>query len=197
MQEGIKELETELSRIKAALDEKTKEVEEAKRAASKAAKALEQAEKEISSRVRDVFRSAFTLRLFDGLMTNFETRTTKSRGWASNARAYTANAASRRSNYRWSLEISKTSPWRRCVISRFAVQFFLTTCPQNLRDGMAMDVDEEEEGDSTQRRRKVLDYGIEVDFEILSANEREVRAFGGACSYDIPWCPFLMGRLRH
>jgi hypothetical protein len=40
-----------MSRIKATLDEKTKEVEEAKRAASKATKALEQAEKEISSRV--------------------------------------------------------------------------------------------------------------------------------------------------
>lgn len=51
MQEGINQLETEVSRIKAILDEKTKQVEEAKRAASKAAKALEQAEKEISSRV--------------------------------------------------------------------------------------------------------------------------------------------------
>ncbi len=51
MQEGIKELEAEMSRIKATLDEKAKEVEEAKRAASKAAKALEQAQKEISSRV--------------------------------------------------------------------------------------------------------------------------------------------------
>jgi structural maintenance of chromosome 1 len=45
---------------------------------------------------------------------------------------------------------------------------------ENLRDGVAMDVDEEEEeGDSTQRLRKVADYGIEVDFGILSANERE------------------------
>jgi structural maintenance of chromosome 1 len=51
MQEGIKEPEAEMSRIKAMLDEKAKEVEEAKRAASKAAKALEQAQKEISSRV--------------------------------------------------------------------------------------------------------------------------------------------------
>jgi len=45
---------------------------------------------------------------------------------------------------------------------------------ENLRDEVAMDVDEEEEeGDSTQRLRRVPDYGIEVDFEILSANERE------------------------
>jgi hypothetical protein len=40
-----------------------------------------------------------------------------------------------------------------------------------------MDVDEEEEGDTTQRLKKVPDYGIEVDFDILSANEREVCAF--------------------
>ena len=44
-----------------------------------------------------------------------------------------------------------------------------------------MDIDEEEEeGDSTQRLRKVPDYNIEVDFEILGANEREVRASGSA-----------------
>jgi structural maintenance of chromosome 1 len=63
MQEGIKELENEMSRIKATLDEKTKEVEDGKRAASKAAKALEQAEKEISSRVGAILPSAFALRL--------------------------------------------------------------------------------------------------------------------------------------
>lgn len=44
-----------------------------------------------------------------------------------------------------------------------------------------MDVDEEEEeGDSTLRLRKVPDYDIEVDFGILGANEREVRVFGSA-----------------
>jgi structural maintenance of chromosome 1 len=48
-----------------------------------------------------------------------------------------------------------------------------------------MDVDEEE-GDTTQRLKKVPDYGIEVDFDILSANEREVSAFDSACFYDIP-----------
>lgn len=53
----------------------------------------------------------------------------------------------------------------------------LTACWQNLREEVAMDVDEEEEGDTTQRLKKVPDYGIEVDFDILSANEREVSAF--------------------
>ena len=54
-----------------------------------------------------------------------------------------------------------------------------------------MDVDEEEEGDTTQRLKKVPDYGIEVDFDILSANEREVSAVDSACFYGI-----LMGWLR-
>jgi hypothetical protein len=36
-----------------------------------------------------------------------------------------------------------------------------------------MDVDEDEDG--TQRPRKVQDFGIEVDFESLDDEEREVR----------------------
>src|SRR6266403_485766 len=74
---------------------------------------------------------------------------------------------------------------------------FLTASWQNLRDEVTMDVDEgEEEGDSTERLRKVPDYGIEVDFDIPSGNEREVSPFDSTCFYDIPRCPFLlMGRL--
>jgi hypothetical protein len=53
---------------------------------------------------------------------------------------------------------------------------FKTACWQNLREEVAMDVDEEEEGDTAQRLKKVPDFGIEVDFDILSANEREVSA---------------------
>ena len=45
--------------------------------------------------------------------------------------------------------------------------------PQSLRDEVAMDVDDDENG--TQRPRKVADYGIEVDFEQLDDEEREVR----------------------
>ena len=43
---------------------------------------------------------------------------------------------------------------------------------QSLRDEVAMDVDDDENG--TQRPRKVPDYGIEVDFEQLDDEEREV-----------------------
>ncbi len=197
MQEGIKELENEMLRIKATLDEKTKEVEEGKRAASKAAKALEQAEKEISSRVRAVLPSAFALRLVGGLMIISEIRTTKLRGWDSSARAYTANVASRRLSYRWSLEISRTSLWRRCVVAPFPAVFsFSTACWQNLREEVAMDVDEGEEGDTTQHLKKVPDYRIEVDFDILGSDEREVSAFNSDSS--VPLILFLrMGWLRH
>jgi hypothetical protein len=120
MQEGIKELEAEMSRIKATLDEKTKLVDEAKRVASKAAKALEQAEKEISSRVGMSHSAHYfcdsVLSEFDD---NFESRTTTLRGWGSSARVCTANVASKRSSYRWSLGISRTFPWRRFVIPDF------------------------------------------------------------------------------
>lgn len=44
---------------------------------------------------------------------------------------------------------------------------------QNLRDEVAMDVDEDEEG--TQSIKRVPDYGIEVDFSTLDEDEREVR----------------------
>jgi hypothetical protein len=46
---------------------------------------------------------------------------------------------------------------------------------QNLRDEVAIvDVDEEDaESGSSQRLRRVSDYGIEVDFEVLGGEERE------------------------
>lgn len=43
---------------------------------------------------------------------------------------------------------------------------------QNLRDEVAMDVDEDEDG--TQRPKQVQDYGIEVEFAALDDEERAV-----------------------
>jgi structural maintenance of chromosome 1 len=43
---------------------------------------------------------------------------------------------------------------------------------QNLREEVAMEVDEDEDG--TQRPRKVQDFGIEVNFDSLDDDEREV-----------------------
>jgi structural maintenance of chromosome 1 len=42
---------------------------------------------------------------------------------------------------------------------------------QNLREEMAMDVDEDEDG--TQRPKQVLDYGIQVDFESFDEDNLE------------------------
>lgn len=47
-----------------------------------------------------------------------------------------------------------------------------------------MDVDEDEEG--TQQVKRVSDFGIEVDFESLDEDEREVRQQGGF--YKLRFC---------
>ena len=70
----------------------------------------------------------------------------------------------------------------------------LTIGQQNLRDEVAMDVDEEDdEGGSTQRPRRVPDYGIEVDFDILGEDERGVSGFRSEAVHSIP-LPFLIRR---
>ena len=57
-----------------------------------------------------------------------------------------------------------------------------------------MDVDEEDdEGGSTQRPRRVPDYGIEVDFDILGEDERGVSGFRSEAVHSIP-LPFLIRR---
>ena len=45
---------------------------------------------------------------------------------------------------------------------------------QNLRDEVAMDVDEDEEG--SQHIKRVSDYGIDVDFSSLEEEDMEVRS---------------------
>jgi hypothetical protein len=44
---------------------------------------------------------------------------------------------------------------------------------QTLRDEMAMEVDEDE--DNTQQPKAVADYGIEIEFDSLEDEDREVR----------------------
>ena len=53
------------------------------------------------------------------------------------------------------------------------VRVLKLTSMQNLRDEVAMDVDEDEQG--TQRVKRVPDYGIEIDFDSLSDADRNVR----------------------
>jgi hypothetical protein len=63
------------------------------------------------------------------------------------------------------------SPWRRYRDLDVKEECNLTFL-QNLREEVAMDIDEDEDG--TQHPRKVQDFGIEVDFDSLDEDEREV-----------------------
>ncbi|KAG8897606.1 Structural maintenance of chromosomes protein 1 [Tulasnella sp. 408] len=68
------------------------------------------------------------------------------------------------------------SIYRKCKLEEIAlpvVRGNLNKVPmeENLRDEMAMDVDEDE--DATQRPKQVQDYGIEIDFETLDEDNRE------------------------
>ncbi|KAI0290144.1 hypothetical protein BC826DRAFT_1106624 [Russula brevipes] len=77
------------------------------------------------------------------------------------------------------LGLERSGLYRKCRLEEIKLPLVsgnLKNVPmeENLRDEVAMDIDEEdEEGDSTQHSKRVPDYGIEVDFEILSADERE------------------------
>ncbi|KIO31393.1 hypothetical protein M407DRAFT_14099 [Tulasnella calospora MUT 4182] len=68
------------------------------------------------------------------------------------------------------------SIYRKCKLEEIALPVIrgsLNKVPmeENLRDEMAMDVDEDE--DATQRPKEVQDYGIEIDFETLDEDDRE------------------------
>ena len=75
------------------------------------------------------------------------------------------------------LALERSSIYRKCRLEEVKLpllQGHLRNVPmeENLRDEMAMDVDEE--GDGTQPIRQSHDYGIEVDFGELEDDEREV-----------------------
>ncbi|RDX49778.1 cohesin complex subunit psm1 [Lentinus brumalis] len=68
------------------------------------------------------------------------------------------------------LGLERSSIYRKCRLDEIALPLVagnLKNVPmeENLRDEVAMDVDDDEEG--TQRVKRVPDYGIEVDFEAL------------------------------
>lgn len=71
-------------------------------------------------------------------------------------------------------------------INRHNLVFINVTTLQNLH--MEMDVDEDNDG--TQHPRRVDDYGIEVDFEALDDDEREVSRSSDGCTiysrYSLP-----------
>ncbi|EGO30022.1 hypothetical protein SERLADRAFT_458485 [Serpula lacrymans var. lacrymans S7.9] len=73
------------------------------------------------------------------------------------------------------LALERSSTYRKCRLEDIKVPLRdgnLRNVPmeENLREEVAMDVDEDEDG--TQRPRQVQNYGIEVDFDILDDDER-------------------------
>ncbi|EIW78182.1 cohesin complex subunit psm1 [Coniophora puteana RWD-64-598 SS2] len=85
------------------------------------------------------------------------------------------------------LALERSSIYRRCRLEDIKLPLVagnLKNVPmeENLRDDMAMDVDEDEDG--TQRPHKVADYGIEVDFELLEENERKENSSEIAAEFD-------------
>ncbi|KAF8268112.1 cohesin complex subunit psm1 [Lactarius quietus] len=78
------------------------------------------------------------------------------------------------------LGLERSGLYRKCRLEEIKLPLVsgnLKNVPmeENLRDEVAMDVDEDEdaEGSSTQHPKRVHDYGIEVDFEVLGGDERE------------------------
>ncbi|KAK7062210.1 structural maintenance of chromosomes protein [Favolaschia claudopus] len=72
--------------------------------------------------------------------------------------------------------LERSSIYRKCRLEEIKLPLLqgnLKNVPmeENLREEVAMDVDEDEDG--TQQPRRVQDYGIEVDFEALDDDDRE------------------------
>ncbi|OSD08222.1 cohesin complex subunit psm1 [Trametes coccinea BRFM310] len=77
------------------------------------------------------------------------------------------------------LGLERSAIYRKCKLDEIKLPLLSGTLKnvpmeENLRDEVAMEVDEDEEG--TQQVKRVPDFGIEVDFETLDDDERESNA---------------------
>ncbi|KAH7887101.1 RecF/RecN/SMC [Phlebopus sp. FC_14] len=85
------------------------------------------------------------------------------------------------------LALERSTLYRKCRLEDLKLPLLagnLKNVPmeENLRDEMAMDVDEDEDG--TQRPKQVQDYGIEVDFDSLDEDERASNSPDTAAEFD-------------
>ncbi|TEB34053.1 condensin complex subunit SMC1 [Coprinellus micaceus] len=85
------------------------------------------------------------------------------------------------------LALDRSSIYRKCRLEEIRLPLKegnLKNVPmeENLREEVAMDVDEDE--DATQRPKAVADYGIEIDFESIEEDEREEDAAEAIARYD-------------
>ncbi|KAF8638669.1 hypothetical protein AX17_002030 [Amanita inopinata Kibby_2008] len=85
------------------------------------------------------------------------------------------------------LALERSSIYRKCRVEEIKLpllQGHLKNVPmeENLREEVAMDIDEDESG--TQLVKKVQDYGIEVDFEMLDEEDREDGSADALARFD-------------
>ncbi|KAH8082807.1 cohesin complex subunit psm1 [Cristinia sonorae] len=85
------------------------------------------------------------------------------------------------------LGLERSSLYRKCRLEEIKIPLLqgqLRNVPmeENLRDEVAMDVDEDEEG--TQRPKRVQDYGIEVNFDQITEEEREMEPADAVADLD-------------
>ncbi|ESK86076.1 cohesin complex subunit psm1 [Moniliophthora roreri MCA 2997] len=85
------------------------------------------------------------------------------------------------------LALERSSIYRKCRLEEIELPLLsgsLKNVPmeENLREEVAMDVDEDEE--ATQRPKEVQDYGIEVDFEMITEDDRERDPAEALAEYD-------------
>ncbi|KAJ6560360.1 condensin complex subunit SMC1 [Mycena capillaripes] len=83
--------------------------------------------------------------------------------------------------------LERSSIYRKCRLDEIKLPLLqgnLKNVPmeENLREEVAMDVDDDEDG--TQQPRRVQDYGIEVDFEALDDDDREDGSADAVAEFD-------------
>jgi len=85
------------------------------------------------------------------------------------------------------LALDRSSTYRKCRLEEIPLPLLegnLKNVPmeENLREEVAMDIDEDEDG--TQQVKTVADYGIEVDFDSLDDDERQDNSPEVAAEFD-------------
>jgi structural maintenance of chromosome 1 len=180
VEKDIKELEAALEELKEELksytesqDEKNSAVDRAKRAALKAARALDQTLKEIATMVSTFSRAGcpygtdrflFYLERWDREVSVWPDKLISKVPLREHSITSDARKLKGRTDGGW---------WRLDDSSMVMNPYSQTSTDEE--ETTAMDIDEDE--DETQQAKVVPDYGIEVDFDLLDEDERQVLSF--------------------
>ncbi|KAI0063838.1 cohesin complex subunit psm1 [Artomyces pyxidatus] len=87
------------------------------------------------------------------------------------------------------LGLERSALYRKCRLDEIDLPLLAgnlknVTMEENLRDEVAMDVDEDGDEDATQRPKRVPDFGLEVDFESLDEDERKDSSGESLADFD-------------